>query len=304
MPLVGPGAGDAEVDLGQEPHHRDQPLEPLHRHQAAGGGEVGAARGLGLGRVVLDPARPVVGQEIRQVDHRGADPAAAVLFQRVPAWGRSGRRAAAGRGRSPRWTARPAAGGGRRGCTGCTGGRRRPCLPYFQSRCIGQISQCSCAVISRTACLPMWSTSGPPTSEMLWKWTTSVSTASSSFVQGLRLEERPAGDLRGQGREDAQRALQPVDVQPLRRRVRAQRMRPADGLEAVGAVDHVDLVPATAAGPARADRRTRRPRRSCGRRRMSSPCRISTATSCRGVALRSRRSPHRKGVLPDRPGSC
>ena len=81
--LVGPGPRDPQVDLGQEPHHRDQALKALHPDQPSRGGQVGACRR--LGRLVLDPLRPVVGQEIRQVDHRGVDAPATVLLQRVAA---------------------------------------------------------------------------------------------------------------------------------------------------------------------------------------------------------------------------
>ena len=82
---------------------------------------------------------------------RHADPAPPVLLQRVAAGEDQGVELARGRGRSRRCIARPAAAARPPGCMRTQFGAVAGFRSYFQSRCIGQISQCSCAVMIRTA---------------------------------------------------------------------------------------------------------------------------------------------------------
>ena len=72
------------------------------------------------------------------------------------------------------------------------------------------------------------------------------------LAEGLGLEERPAGHLRGQRREHAEPRLERVDVQPPRRCVGAERVVAADGVECVHAMEDVDLMPAAHEGPRQA----------------------------------------------------
>lgn len=61
--LVGSRTRNSQVDLGQVPHQRDQPLESLHADEAPGGGQI---RPFGHFRLfIFNPRRPVVGQEVR-----------------------------------------------------------------------------------------------------------------------------------------------------------------------------------------------------------------------------------------------
>ena len=100
--------------------------------------------------------------------HERAQAAAAMLLQGVAAGEDQGVEAAQpslDRRRLPPDLRRPAPARQQRTQFGASHGLRS----YFQSRCIGQISQCSCAVMIRTArrFVPRPSTPGPPTSEML-----------------------------------------------------------------------------------------------------------------------------------------
>jgi hypothetical protein len=62
------------------------------------------------------------------------------------------------------------------------------------------------------------------------------------LAKGFGLEPRPAGDLRRQWRQQAERAFQPMDVESLGRRVGAQGMRTANCLEAITAMNDVDFM--------------------------------------------------------------
>ena len=166
--LVGSGSSDAQIHLGKVAHHGNQALKALHFDQPPRGGEVWAvALRAWFG---CDSTRPSVGQEIGDLDqaYMLTDAAAAVYFQGVAAGENQGVKVA-----QPAFNRRESrqSCGGRPPCTqqltqlGPAQGSRS----YFQSRCIGQISQCSCAVIILTArrFVPRPRIPGPPTSEIL-----------------------------------------------------------------------------------------------------------------------------------------
>ena len=143
---------------------------------------------------------------------------------------------------------------------------------YFQSRCIGQISQCSCAVMIRTArrFVPSPSTPGPPTSEMLWKCTTSVSGSSSTCLRSASaLNKGTPVACVASGERMPKPALERDGGAAPAAACTAQRMVAAHGVEGVDAVIDVDLVAAPAERLATADRHRRRHRRSCAPRRTS-----------------------------------
>ncbi len=105
-------------------------------------------------------------------------------------------------------------------------------LPYFQSRCIGQISQCSWAVMIRTARRPEVEHARPADERDVVEVDDVDVDRVEGLAEDLRLEVGLAGHLRGQRREDAEAALERVDVQTRRRRIRPERVRPLTELKA------------------------------------------------------------------------
>ena len=219
------------------------------RDQPAGRGEVGPGAWRG-GLLVLDAAGPVVGQEVGQVDQRRRRSPAPVLLQGVPAGEDQGVELPERRGRSRRSTARPAAAACRRGSSGCSRASQRLAVVLPE-----QVHRADQPVLVRGHDPDGMARPGPARRARRRARCCGSGRRRSSGVehspQGLGLEERPAGGLGGHRREDAEAALQRVEVHARRRLVRAQRVPAADGVEGVDAVGDVDLMPPPARAPAR-----------------------------------------------------
>ena len=192
-----------------------------------------------------NPGRPVVGQEVRQVEHRRLDPPAAVFFERVA------------RGEDEGIEFAEPAGDG----VGLPPELRRSAPFEHAPEAVGlvtgfpvvfpeQVHRADQPVLVRCHDPDGFPAHLQDTRAADERDVVEVDHVDVDGVEGgaqrVGLEEGSSRDLGGERRQDPERTLQRVDVQARGRVVRSQRVLAADRVEGVDAVEDVDLVPSAA----------------------------------------------------------